>query len=177
MSETWAPIAGYEGSYEVSDQGRVRSLDRTITVVRPGEAPRCYVRRGQVLKQGTVKGRNHRYLRVSLSTDERHAKVHLLVLTTFAGPRPEGLMGCHVNGDRQDNRLANLYWGTNSDNEFDKVRHGTHNQTRKQRCRQGHAFDAVNTAWRVRPTGRIERRCRECARDWNRQAKERQAVR
>ncbi len=52
--------------------------------------------------------------------------VHRLVLLAFKGPRPDGQYCRHLNGVPTDNRLANLAWGTKSENTFDKVGHGTH---------------------------------------------------
>jgi hypothetical protein len=51
--------------------------------------------------------------------------VHTLVLTAFVGPRPEGYECRHLNGNRADSRLRNLAWGTPSENDEDRRRHGT----------------------------------------------------
>lgn len=51
--------------------------------------------------------------------------VHTLILETFVGPRPEGMEACHFDGDRANNRLANLRWDTPAGNAADKGRHGT----------------------------------------------------
>jgi hypothetical protein len=67
------------------------------------------------------------YLLVNLRKDrrERSMKVHTLMLLTFVGPRPDGMECRHRNGDRTDNRLANLSWGTPRENADDRVLHGT----------------------------------------------------
>jgi hypothetical protein len=54
----------------------------------------------------------------------RQVQVHVLVLETFVGPRPPGMVCRHLNGVRADNRLENLAWGTYADNAADKARHG-----------------------------------------------------
>ena len=51
--------------------------------------------------------------------------IHQLLLKTFVGPRPEGWVCRHLNGDPADNRLENLCWGTPSENQKDAVKHGT----------------------------------------------------
>lgn len=51
--------------------------------------------------------------------------VHVLVLTTFVGPRPEGMQCRHLNGNKEDNRLSNLVWGTATENIHDRTLHGT----------------------------------------------------
>ncbi|HXS32025.1 MAG TPA: HNH endonuclease, partial [Steroidobacteraceae bacterium] len=68
-----------------------------------------------------------RYLRVRMShhgvEDER--PVHCLVLEAFVGPRPQGLVGCHYDGDVWNNHLSNLRWDTQAANIQDAIRHGT----------------------------------------------------
>ncbi len=52
---------------------------------------------------------------------KRRWYVHDAVLTAFVGPRPfAAAEGCHKNSDKCDNRLANLYWGSKSDNNNDR---------------------------------------------------------
>lgn len=50
--------------------------------------------------------------------------VHQLILLAFVGPRPKGMVGCHNNGDHDDNRPENLRWGTPRSNAADRDRHG-----------------------------------------------------
>lgn len=110
--EHWKPVVGYEGLYEVSDLGRVRSLYNKRT--RLG---------GGILCQGWCKS----YPMVSLRKNKksRTHTVHPLVLTAFVGPRPDGLQGCHNNGEATDNRLKNLRWDTRAANFADMARHGS----------------------------------------------------
>lgn len=78
--------------------------------------------------------KGYRYLTVSLSKDGkiRHHCVHILVLTVFVGPCPQGMWGRHHDGDRNNNRLDNLSWATPKDNHADRIAHGTH--LRGERC-------------------------------------------
>ncbi|SKS42033.1 HNH endonuclease [Mycobacteroides abscessus] len=62
--------------------------------------------------------------------------VHLLVLTTFVGPRPDGAVPRWLNGDPADNRLVNLKWWTGEEQEV---------QTRVNRCRNNHLYTPENT--------------------------------
>lgn len=151
-SEEWRPVVGYEGSYEVSDQGRVRSVDR----YRPGYGGLKF-NRGRVLKP--VMQRDGRP-QVTLRGGEKGAsiRVHLLVAEAFLGPRPEGLHVCHFNGDPSDNRLTNLRYDTKSANELDKRRHGTHHNAVKTHCPQDHPYSPENT-W-VKDGKRF---CKACA--------------
>ena len=73
--------------------------------------------------------------------------VHRLVLEAFVGPRPEGMVARHLNGDPGDNRLENLAWGTQSENNYDKVRHGTHHNANKTHCPSGHEYRGDNIKW------------------------------
>lgn len=158
--ENWRPIPGYEGSYEVSDLGRVRSIDREI----PGRWGR-HIRHGIVLRQNTDKD-GYKKVAPSLNGDARTVSVHHLVLQAFIGPEPEGYVAMHRDGDPANNTASNLSWGTYSDNTFDAVEHGTHRQTRKTRCPAGHPYDSGNT--------RIDggsRRCIACKRKRDRARK------
>jgi hypothetical protein len=126
VAEVWKPVKGFEGMYEVSDQGRVRSLERTI--VRANGVPMRVA--GGILSCSVSNDRSRGYPAVNLLGRSR--LVHHLVLEAFVGPRPSGYEGCHGNGIRTDNRLANLRWDTMSGNQMDRVLHGTSN--RGERC-------------------------------------------
>lgn len=105
--ENWKPVEGYEGLYEVSDLGRVRSLPRMGT---------C----GKILKPCDRQSKkfNKKYLRVGLTKDGKvkwHS-VHVLVAKAFI-PNPDNLPEVdHINNDETDNRACNLQWITRKDN-------------------------------------------------------------
>lgn len=104
-NETWRPVLGYEGSYQVSDCGRVRGP------------------RGRILKPTLVGG----YPRVSLCREyERDCiRVHRLVLLAFVGEPPEGHQAAHLDGNPQNPSLANLAWVSAKENVRHKFVHGT----------------------------------------------------
>lgn len=126
MRERWKAVRGYEGLYEVSNMGRVRSLDR-ITLRRDIQG---------ILRQWKYKGRLLRrninedgYYKVGLSkVTSKNFLVHRLVLESFIGPRPPGKESIHKDGNYQNAKLSNLRWGTHMENMHDKVRHGTSNR-------------------------------------------------
>ena len=105
---TWRPVVYWEGLYEVSDCGRVRS----VRLSKPRAIRPLPNRRG--------------HLRVMLTHGERrvHAYVHTLVAEAFLGPRPEGLLVCHRDDRKRNNRVGNLYYGTRSDNARDAIANG-----------------------------------------------------
>ena len=114
MTEIWKPIEGYTG-YEVSNFGNVRSFKRTST--------------GELMKQHTrenKRGRKYKYVTLcggKRGLQKKHP-VHLLVLTHFVGPRPEGCVGRHKDDDVNNNRLDNLCWGTHKENARDAINNG-----------------------------------------------------
>jgi hypothetical protein len=126
-TERWLPVIRYEGLYEVSDLGRVRSLDRLVGGSR---GPASQISRGRILKP--CLGRRG-YLHVSLSRDGNveHCDIHLLVLEAFVGPPKPGQEGRHGPNGKLNNRLTELCWGTRPENCADKLRDGTDNQGMK----------------------------------------------
>lgn len=71
----------------------------------------------------------------------------------------------HLDGDESNPRLSNLVYGTPSQNNHDRVRHGTHPEVNKTHCRYGHPYDTLNT-YRQSKGGRG---CRTCRTAYNRQ--------
>jgi len=119
----WRDVIGYEGLYQVSDGGEVRSLDRTV------DHGRGFTR---WLTGKTFKPRpdGEGYPRVCLSKAGKEAtrRTHQLVLEAFVGPKPEGYVTRHLNGIPSDNRVENLCWGTQMQNQADRKLHGTSNE-------------------------------------------------
>lgn len=127
--EQWRPIPGWEGFYEVSDMGRVRSLDRDIPNSRGAGTRRM---RGKLLKPKKYPN-GYRFVQLSRGywASQKERQVSHLVLEAFVGPRPEGFQACHNNGDNQDDQLENLRWDTPKNNNADKKEHGTHRKGRE----------------------------------------------
>ncbi|WP_410657853.1 HNH endonuclease [Amycolatopsis sp. lyj-112] len=110
--EIWKQVPGYQ-DYDVSNMGRVRSNKYGRT---------------KMLKLNLVGPKRAQYLAVTMLSNEERAvprKVHLIVLETFVGTRPDGLISRHLNGNPHDNRLENLAYGTHRENYDDAVKHGT----------------------------------------------------
>lgn len=139
MMEMWRHVPGAP-AYEVSDRGRVRSYKR-----KPG--PRI------LAAPVNSEGRPH------VCLDGRSRKVHQLVMEAFVGPRPSGQEVLHRDGDKSNNALTNLRYGTRSENRLDMVAHGTHPMANRTHCPANHAYDDANTILRGG-----SRHCRECDR-------------
>lgn len=156
----WREIEGFDGRYEVSDQGEIR-------VSRTSKASHV----GRIMKQ-----RLNRlgYLCVQLWDGERYltVRVHRAVAKAFLGDPGEGHVVCHSDGNKQNNAAANLRWDTQANNNRDMPLHGTHhnrNKTHHNRnkthCPKGHKYTDENTYWNKGKDGRRTRRtCRECGR-------------
>lgn len=138
-SEVWSPIPGLEGQYEVSNAGRVRSLDR---IIHP-EGRKPYFRAGKMLTPRPTPSEG--YLIVTLPHG-RTGRVHRLVADAFVPGRADGLEVCHSNGDKTDNRASNLRWDTHSSNMRDVVQHGRHHNAIKTACRRGHELTGSNVS-------------------------------
>jgi hypothetical protein len=156
MDERWLPIPHYEGLYEVSDQGRVRSLDRMVS------RGKHFMRVRGVILQPRVTPRGH--IEVVLHADgvAKDHLVHVLVLTVFRGPRPPGKQTRHLNGNPAYNWVTNLKWGTASENAYDRVIHGTHPQARQVSCLREHLLKAPNLVPSALAAG--QRQCWACHR-------------
>lgn len=140
----WKPVVGFEGYYEVSDSGDVRSL-----------------RTGKIMATHPAKNGGHLRLRLTDGVRKRRVFVHVLVLEAFVGPRPDGAITRHLDGDPTNNRLDNLAWGTPRENNQDTLLHGRHKggAPRRERCKRGHLLTPENTGvWKD------QRRCLACSR-------------
>lgn len=160
--EEWRPVAEYLGLYEVSNQGRVRSLDRKV-FCQDG-VTRTF--KGRELTPGVTKGGYH-LVALRKDGETKSYNVHRLVAESFI-PNPRALpLVRHLNDTGTDNRVANLAWGTYSENRCDAVASGAYvNQyARASHCISGHEFTESNT-YRDR---RGYRHCRTCRKHNNRE--------
>lgn len=132
--EVWKDVVGYEGYYQVSNQGRVKSI---VSNKRKNRKDVEFILNQTRKKTGR--------LTVNLCVnDKRNTQfVHTLVLNAFVGPRPEGYECCHNDDDKNNNTLENLRWDTHINNIKDcfktgKLRmgenHGSSKLTELQVC-------------------------------------------
>lgn len=136
-TEEWRGVPGYP-RYEVSSAGKVRRENGSfLTPYR--------------MKSG--------HYSVCLSHDgyRRTYLLHRIVLLSFIGPCPDGSVTRHMDGNPANNDISNLVWGTQSENMYDVVRHGTHWIAKRDRCKNGHPYVDGNIGWR-----RADKRHRRC---------------
>ncbi len=114
MIEIWKAVPGYDGMYEVSDAGRVRSL--------PGGKRKGIVLRPSIPKDPT------KYMHVKLCKDKQTTTygIHVLVAIAFLPSRDVTTHQVrHFDGNCRNNVSSNLLWGSAQDNADDRERHGT----------------------------------------------------
>lgn len=118
--EEWRPVVGFEDDYEVSSEGRVRSIDRVRTTRhwRTGEEMQCHIKGKMKKPLDSWDG----YLETHLQHTEDgtsknyYARIHRLVAEAFI-PNPENKPQVnHKNGNKKDNRVENLEWVTEAEN-------------------------------------------------------------
>ncbi len=160
--ERWRPVVGYEGLYEVSDHGRVKSLSRIICQQKTwGTHERLMPER--ILKVSYSLGGRSGYQQVSLHGGivRRCARVHRLVAEAFISPSPfEGASVLHSDDNTDNCHYKNLRWGTTADNMADKVK-----RSRQQRGSDVHCsvLDAATAfeVYRLRHAGEAVKRLME----------------
>lgn len=123
MEEHWKDIPGYEGKYQASTMGRIRSMDRSV-LGKCHYTGKTFLRRikGRILRPGRSSKSGH--LSVVLGHGKPGSPVHQLILLTFIGKKPENKEVLHTNGDPTDNRLENLRYGTRTENILDVYKQG-----------------------------------------------------
>lgn len=113
--ENWVPICGYEGLYEISDLGRIRSLPKEW--ISYNNARRRH--NGKILVPSYTKKGHTGYLKVILYKNGKRnvVKIHQLVARHFLSePASSDLVLDHINGNKEDNRVCNLRWVTRFEN-------------------------------------------------------------
>lgn len=155
MGESWVDIPRWEGKYQVSNHGRVRSVDRIV----------CYsnglnrLHKGRVLKlKEHSRGYGHKIATLQDQNRKESHCVHSLVLRAFIGEAGIGQEARHLNGDASDNRLENLCWGSRVENRRDRMVHA--GNVSGDYCSRGHLL----AEWNVVKKGKSGRSCLACDR-------------
>ncbi len=134
--EQWRNVVGFEGIYEISNFGNVRSVKtrkiKKLTISKTCQRP---------------------YLSLWKNNKSMVCRPHKLVMEAFVGIRPQGMECCHNDGNPQNNHLSNLRWDTPKNNHADKIKHGTTN--RGERC--GAAKLTLEQVNAIRNDNRLQR--------------------
>lgn len=152
MDEQWKPVVGWEGLYEVSSFGQVKSLSRTSTIPNRwgGLTTRTYP--DKIMSQAKNKSE---YFQVVLDHDGRRSRehVHRLLCRAFNGPSEDGRTHvAHWDGNGLNNHVDNLRWATPFENSQDRIRH-------ERSCRgESHPSNVLTfeTVKNIRATGNSE---------------------
>lgn len=153
LIETWLPVPGFEGLYEVSDAGRVASTPKRT---RPGR---------RILAPANHKRGGYLYVTLHRPGKQFHRKIHHLVCEAFNGPRPAGTLARHLDGNHLNNSPGNLAWGTASENNVDRVRHGRHHNANKRTCVRNHPLCGDNLYINATSGARQCRACQHVSKD------------
>ena len=113
--EQWKNVVGFEGIYEVSNHGNIRS-----------------VKTNQIKKPTINKKDNRPFLNLWKNNKQKIMRPHRIVLEAFVGKCPEAMECCHNDGNSFNNHVSNLRWDTHTSNIHDRIKHGTSN--RGERC-------------------------------------------
>lgn len=123
--ERWKPIKDWEGFYEVSNLGRVRSVSRVVERLGRNGFPSTLTVTGRILNPGVHKKTGYRVVNLSGDSIKRQEYVHRLVAFAFLKePEPHQNVVMHKDDDPSNNVRSNLRWGTDGDNVQDKIDKG-----------------------------------------------------
>ena len=120
MKDEWTAVPGTGGMYELTESGVIRSWIRQVPGGKRASEPRLLA----------LTPNRFGYIRVGVSFVDgdgrkiRYRTLHSLMLETFIGPRPAGMIIRHLDGDKLNNRLDNLCYGTYAENAEDTIKHG-----------------------------------------------------
>lgn len=113
--EVWKDIEGYEGIYQVSNTGRVRSLDRLNSIGQN--------RKGKILKE-KVHTNGYHFVTLYKNKTRREKLIHRIVAETFLENKGNKRVVNHIDGVKTNNNVSNLEWATHKENSVHAVKTG-----------------------------------------------------
>lgn len=156
----WKPIKGYEGVYEVSDTGLVRSLDRVVT--SPKSKTWWHLYEGRLMALGEDKD-GYKTVGLCKRNRKKLLRVHRLVLQTFKSDGGKKQVN-HKDGDKANNNIENLEWATCSQNQKHAHSIGLKNQSGENNNASKLSFRDVQE---IRERAKNGERQREIAKDYD----------
>lgn len=121
ITEEWKPVVGYEGLYEVSDWGRVRSVDHYVTGRNQYGAEFKVLRRGKIRKIFKHCGTNYYFVNLNFEGKRHSRDVHRIVAETFIPNTENKPCVGHWDCDTSNNAVWNLYWCTHEENNNNPI--------------------------------------------------------
>lgn len=118
--EIWKPVVGYEGFYEVSNMGNVRSIDRITQIGSKGSRFQPMI----ILKKAIRNG--YHSVMLSKENEKSNTSVHRIVALAFIDNPLQKTQVNHINSIKTDNRVENLEWATPKENTHHSMRNGNH---------------------------------------------------
>lgn len=103
MEEVWKDVPGFEGNYQASNLGRVRSLDKVVNCSKG-----VRVKKGKILTHSITKYGYHRVVLYDNSIKRHILLVSRIIYETFVGPIPEGMQVNHIDENKNNNNRLNL---------------------------------------------------------------------
>lgn len=144
--EIWKDVPGYEGYYQISNTGKIKSLDRIVR----GEGRKPYVKAGRVLKLAVA---SHGYLSVPLCKDSgqvTHSLHYVLAQVFIENPNNYPCVN-HKDGNKLNNDLQNLEWVTYQQNSKHAYDTGLRQPYRKITTQQVNEIRALGKYLKLRP--------------------------
>ena len=123
MKEIWKDIKDYEGHYQVSNYGRVKSVPRVTSYTNKAGYESSQFRDGQIKKE-IDNGKGYKAVNLYKNNKGKLVYVHRLVAQAFIGEIPKGMVINHIDFDRSNNRLDNLEIVTYSENNMHSAKSG-----------------------------------------------------
>lgn len=142
MIEEWRAVPGFEGLYEVSNQGNVRALPLTYFAMDRWGNNREWRKPLRAVKAYVNKERGfYRYVNLRKDGQQHMRRIARLVAAAFHGPCPDGWQACHLDGSRNNDAAVNLKWGSPAENSGHREAHGTNPKgERHPACRLNEAI-------------------------------------
>jgi len=162
-TERWRPCPGWEGFYEVSDQGRVRSLDRVVV----DQNGRRMAYAGRLIAPRINRKTGYTAVVLARPGVRLTRTIHVLVALAWLGPRPDGMEVRHGVNGKLDNSLANLCYGTPKQNGEDQIRDGVSGRGEKNGNAKLSELQVRVARRACSPTGRPKGLLAALAREWD----------
>ena len=125
--EEWRDIKGFEGLYQISSYGRVKSLERTVW------NGKGYYKKSEKIRKGYDNGDGYLYVNLCKEGKRKQYRINRLVAMAFI-PNPNNLPEVnHKDGNKLNNRADNLEWATRSENQKHAYKIGLQKSSEKQK--------------------------------------------